>query len=73
MKSLSIFFSISLFLLVTAFTQLNAQTTKAYVGTGYGTGVDIFDVDSLTLIGSIAKIGGSSRTPISIQGNTSST
>jgi len=58
MKNLSIFYFFSHYLLIAAITQLNAQITKAYVGTGYGTGVDIVDVDSMTIIGSISDAGG---------------
>ena len=63
MKNLSFFYSVSLFLLATAFTQLKAQTTKAYAGTGYfygreGEGIDVFDVENMTIIGNITEAGG---------------
>jgi len=58
MKKTSFFYSINLIIVVAAISQLNAQITKAYVGTGYGTGVDIVDVDSMTVIGSIPDAGG---------------
>jgi len=38
---------------------MSAQTgSRAYVGRGYGTGIDIIDVDSMTKTGNIANAGG---------------
>ena len=38
---------------------LNAQTVnRAYVGGGYGTGVDVINVDSMTIITTIPGAGG---------------
>ncbi len=46
-------------LLVTPPLQVSAQTgSRAYAGGGYGTGVDIIDIDSMTKIGSIPDAGG---------------
>lgn len=46
-------------LLVLAPLKVSAQTgSRAYAGGGYGTGVDIIDIDSMTKIGSIPDAGG---------------
>ncbi|MFQ5769748.1 MAG: T9SS type A sorting domain-containing protein [bacterium] len=46
-------------LLLVSILKLNAQTgSRAYVGRGYGTGVDIIDINNMTKIGSIPEAGG---------------